>query len=361
MRTALDLLHTAGPATRRGAAKRPHRASISSLPASWPRARPPRSTAPLDHLQARAERLQYNLIDGQIYLEDAQEVTLKKTAQRDPRAKPSLYAGTARPHGSIPVAGQRPRLAAGRNGRPAGPTARSPLAREAGGPAPGPEPGHLAPRRGEAELPGHGPLDARDIHFWLHESPQEKLPLARRREGRTPRAVPGVRVSSPIDCWPKGTWWALRRNFPPGSIAWKSGSPARRPPGPAAPRCRTALAGRSVDLGPLRRRSAGRALAASPLAALAAGRQDPQRPAAGSPHGNQRPLAASPRAHAGPAAWRPDRGHGRRQRETARDPDGPARRSAAAGHRPSCTPWRPTRRRPRSRSRASRPTWRAAA
>ncbi len=35
-------------------------------------------TAPIDRLEARAERLQYNLIDGQVYLEDHQEAALRK-------------------------------------------------------------------------------------------------------------------------------------------------------------------------------------------------------------------------------------------------------------------------------------------
>ncbi len=35
-----------------------------------------------------------------------------------------------------------------------------------------------------------GQLDARDIHFWLHESPQEKLPSPSGR-GTTPRGARG--------------------------------------------------------------------------------------------------------------------------------------------------------------------------
>ena len=80
--------------------------------------------APLDHLQARAETaLQYRPdrradLSGRLPGGDAAQ-----GRQRDPRAKPSLYAGTARSHGAIPVACRGPRLAAGRNGRPAGPAA----------------------------------------------------------------------------------------------------------------------------------------------------------------------------------------------------------------------------------------------
>ena len=80
-------------------------------------------TAPLDHLQVRAERLQYNLIDGQIYLEDAQEVVLQKDA--DEIHAPSLRYTPGPPNhtGRFQLLAGRPRLAAGRNGRPAGPAA----------------------------------------------------------------------------------------------------------------------------------------------------------------------------------------------------------------------------------------------
>ena len=45
-------------------------------------------TVPMDRLEARAERLQYNLHDGQVYLEDHQEAALRK--DRDEIHTPSL-------------------------------------------------------------------------------------------------------------------------------------------------------------------------------------------------------------------------------------------------------------------------------
>ena len=80
-------------------------------------------TAPLDHLQARAERLQYNLIDGQIYLEDAQEVMLQKDGNEIHAPSLRYTPGPPDHTGQFQLLAGRPRLAAGRNGRPAGPAA----------------------------------------------------------------------------------------------------------------------------------------------------------------------------------------------------------------------------------------------
>ena len=129
--------------------------------------------APLDHLQARAERLQYDMINGQIYLEDSQEVMLHK--DRNEIHAPSLrYTPGPKDH-----TGQFKLLAAG----------------------PGWLRGEMAAQRGQQlearwreklearpqdqnevisltggallNFQAMGQLEARDIHFWLHEMPPD--------------------------------------------------------------------------------------------------------------------------------------------------------------------------------------------
>lgn len=130
-------------------------------------------SAPMDHLQARAGRLQYNLIDGEIYLEDTQEVMLQKESNE-------IHTQSLRyTPGSPGHTGQFQLIAGG----------------------PGWLRGNMADRPGQQiearwrekleirpqdhnqvisltggatlKLQAMGQLDARDIHFWLHETPQD--------------------------------------------------------------------------------------------------------------------------------------------------------------------------------------------
>ena len=179
-------------------------------------------TAPMDHLQARAERLQYNLIDGQIYLEDAQEVMLQKDANEI--HAPSLRYTPGPPDHT----GQFQLLAAG----------------------PGWLRGEMADRPGQQlearwreklevrpqdqnqvisllggatlNFQAMGRLDARDIHFWLHESPPDAAGQAASFQPDRLLAEGNVVGDSPQ--------FSLQ-----GAVAWKSGSPAAaRRRGPAA-------------------------------------------------------------------------------------------------------------------------------
>jgi len=129
--------------------------------------------APMDHLQVRAEHLKYTLTDGEIYLEDTQEVTLQKDANKI-RAPNFRYTP-----GPPNLPGQFHLLAGG----------------------PGTLQGEMADRPGQQldaswrqqlevqpqdqnqvisltggatlKFQAMGQLDARDIHFWLHESPPD--------------------------------------------------------------------------------------------------------------------------------------------------------------------------------------------
>ena len=135
-------------------------------------------TAPMDHLQARAERLQYNLrrradLPGRRPGGDA-----AKGRQRDPRAEPSLYAGTARTtRGNSNCWPQAP---AGCGAK--WPTGRASSLKPVGGEKLEARPqdqNQVISLLGGATLnfQAMGQLDARDIHFWLHESPPENSPL----------------------------------------------------------------------------------------------------------------------------------------------------------------------------------------
>ena len=177
LRTAFDLLHAAGPAPGAAPPSKQSAPGFDLQPARIEaQGTPTTLTAPMDHLQARAETLQYNLIDGQIYLADTQEVVLQK--DHNEIHTPSLRYTPGPPNHT----GQFQLLAAG----------------------PGWLRGEMADRPGQ-QLEAHwreklearpqdqnqvisliggamlnfqamGQLDARDIHFWLRESPPEKLP-----------------------------------------------------------------------------------------------------------------------------------------------------------------------------------------
>ncbi len=149
--------------------------------------------APLDHLQARAERLQCKLTNGQIgeiYLQDTQEATVHKDANEI--HTPSLRYTPGPPDHT----GQFQLLAAGPG------WLRGEMADRPGQ--------QLEARWGEklearpqdqnqvisliggATLKFHamGQLDAREIHFWLHELPAEG-PQSNSGRGTTQGAVPG--------------------------------------------------------------------------------------------------------------------------------------------------------------------------
>ena len=127
--------------------------------------------APLDHLQVRAERLQYNLIDGQIYLEDAQEVMLHKDANEI--RTPSLRYTPGPPDHT-----ERFQLLAGGPGWLRGEMADRPgqqlKARWRQKLEVRPqEQNQVISLLGGATLDfqAMGQLDAQEIHFWLRESP----------------------------------------------------------------------------------------------------------------------------------------------------------------------------------------------
>ena len=128
---------------------------------------------PADHLHVRAERLQYNLIDGQIYLQDSQEATL--LTDRDEIHTPSLRYVPGPPNHT----GQFQLLASG-PGRLRGEMADRPgqkldahwLDKLEVRPQ---DKDQVISLHGEATLDfqAMGRLDAQDIHFWMHESPQD--------------------------------------------------------------------------------------------------------------------------------------------------------------------------------------------
>ena len=130
-------------------------------------------SAPMDHLQARAGRLQYNLIDGQIYLEDTQEVMLQK---EDNEIHTQSLRYTPGPLGHT---GQF-QLLAGGPGWLRGKMADQPGQqleahwREKLDVRPQDQ-NQVISLSGGATLKfqAMGQLDARDIHFWLHETPQD--------------------------------------------------------------------------------------------------------------------------------------------------------------------------------------------
>jgi lipopolysaccharide export system protein LptA len=128
-------------------------------------------TAPMDQLQGRAERLQYNLKDGQICLEDTQEVVLKKEHDEihtpnlcctpgppeHPRQFKMLAAGPGWLRGAMADRPDQQLEAHWHEKLEVRPQDQNQVISLLGGAA--------------LNFQGMGRLDAKDIHFWLHESP----------------------------------------------------------------------------------------------------------------------------------------------------------------------------------------------
>jgi hypothetical protein len=76
----LSVFFTRPPHTAAAPAKgRPNAPGFDLQPARFEaQGSPAVLTVPIEHLEARAERLQYNLIDGQVFLEDKRETTIQK-------------------------------------------------------------------------------------------------------------------------------------------------------------------------------------------------------------------------------------------------------------------------------------------
>ena len=130
-------------------------------------------TAPMDHVQARAERLQYNLLDGQIYLQDTQEVTLQKDANEIHSQSLRYTPGPPNHTGQFQLLAAGPGWLRGdmadrpgqqleahwREKLEARPQDRNEVISFIGG--------------AMLKFQAMGQLNARDIHFWLHESPPD--------------------------------------------------------------------------------------------------------------------------------------------------------------------------------------------
>ncbi len=137
------------------------------------RGTPTTVTAPSDHLRVQAEQLKYNLSDGQIYLEDAQEVFVRKDGSEfhgpNLRYTPGppnhngqfqlLIVGPGRLQGEMADRPGQQFEAHWRQKLEAHPQDRNELISFSGG--------------ANLKFQAMGELNARDIHFWLHEAPPD--------------------------------------------------------------------------------------------------------------------------------------------------------------------------------------------
>ena len=143
--------------------------------------------APLDQVQVRAERLEYNLIDGQFFLKDPQEALLQKE-RNEIHTQSLLYVPGPQGHTN------RFQLVAGGPGWLRGEMAD--------------RPGQQLEARWQAKLEvrpqgqnqvvsltggasldfqAMGQLNAQEIHFWLSDAPPPRVPIA----AAAPAAIPG--------------------------------------------------------------------------------------------------------------------------------------------------------------------------
>jgi len=133
---------------------------------------PTRVIAPMDHLEARAQQLKYNVADKQIYLKDPQEVTLQKDAN-EIHAPNLLYTpGPPNHTGRFQLLAGGPGWLRGEMDKRPGQQLKASWQQKLE--VRPQDQNQVVSLIGGATLSfqGMGQLDARDIHFWLHESPQ---------------------------------------------------------------------------------------------------------------------------------------------------------------------------------------------
>ena len=146
--------------------------SICSPPALWPRVRPLRWTHRRT-VSRRAERLEYDLVNGQIYLEDSQEVTLHKDTNEIHAPNLRYTPGPPNHTGRFQLLAAGPGWLRGEMADHPGQQLEAHWQQKLVGQPQ--DDNEVISLLGGAMLKfqAMGRLEARDIHFWLRELPQD--------------------------------------------------------------------------------------------------------------------------------------------------------------------------------------------